>query len=342
MQRNHTDLGAPTQDQRHIIFRGFKKYDVIEGVILAHGVARDEAHVIAAAGARPRHIVFRGFDKFDVIEGVMLAQSITKDQAEALAPPPPPPRPASLSAAASPAWDIARRRRLAKLMPQGKDEARAAIAEAMATNPVIVRLPTRLRKMPGPPSAALAEYRRKIAERRRSGLRNPGCGSVVADEIERVLDHRDIADLPNDEVGRLVLDQALASMIRRDAKPTRMMNRLLDRRASWATTKDRDEIFWRAFNKQTCYTKFDRGDAIGITPTEIEELKLVTIALQEPEIEQQRKLARAARDQRYRAKLKAMPRCASCGELLPEDRHSNARFCDRACKQKDYRRRNKA
>jgi hypothetical protein len=222
-------------------------------------------------------------------------------------------------------------------MPQGKDAARAAIAETMATDPVIIRLPTRLRKMPGPPSAALAEYRRKIAERRRSGLRPVGCGSRVADEIERVLDHRDIADLPNDEVGRLVLDQALASMIRRDAKPTRMMNRLIDRRASWATTKDRDEIFWRAFGKQTRYTKFDCGDAIGVTPAEIEELKLVNIALQEPGIEQQRKLARAATNQRYQAKLKAKPRCATCGELLAKGKRSDARFCSDACQKRAKR-----
>jgi hypothetical protein len=170
--------------------------------------------------------------------------------------PAPPPRP---EPAGSPALErgptpgelrefpnIAHRRAI-KQPAVSKVVAHAMCEEAAATHP-ITRLPPRpvLRKSLGPPSLALAEHRRKNAERRRSKLPNVGCGSVVADEIERVLDHRDIADLPNDEAGRLVLDQALVSMVRYAGTRMPMMNRFLERRASWATSKDRDDIFWQA------------------------------------------------------------------------------------------------
>jgi hypothetical protein len=361
--RNPSDDRAPPQGPGHIVPRGFRKYDVIEGVILAEGVTYGEAHAIAD-DARQRVIIPRGFGKHDVYEGVVLAERVTKDQAEALAPPP---RPASLSAAASPAVDErepspsdlaefpnnARRRRLAKLVPKDwcKDDARKAIAEAMATNPTIVKFPAKPRparpRSPVVIPAAEPKAPKKVVDELGGG------GAWIDDNVQG----RELIVIALNVIYR----QSLAMHHKKEKSPKRgwqrrkkprslpkdgwhrdAMDAFLRRRAPWADERTRQDFYCDAYElDRPEYTPYEIGDAFGAhidkeVAAVIVELNLPNIRVRDPDREAARKLAHAEATRQWRARQPKQCATKGCCNLL-KDKRAGARFCSDACQKRAKR-----
>jgi hypothetical protein len=229
-----------------------------------------------------------------------------------------------------------------------KDEARKAIAEAMAGNPTIVKFPAKPRPAPKPPHVTVDRGPASKPPPK------PDTSNVVVYQVQKLLDALGYDAL--NEFGAKIIGIALNSLARQALSPKRRrvlrnpklgweyaaMRAFVDRWAPWADTARRFDMEFEAFKiDRPVFTKYDIGDAFGANIDKdiaamIQELELPNIGIRDLDRETARKLANAQAVQRWRARQPRQCAAKGCCNLL-KDKRANARFCSPVCRLKTHR-----